>query len=205
MIHRSCFRMITYHEGKQKKRSPEWDSGRMRGARRYPFSARIRTRAPSRSTPWTLPRPPLWAHEKGGDKFITVSLCTETTQSNQTFKRWGHARTRRGVMVVVVDDSAAGEAAHGEEGPGILVHAERAPARARRSPSSRPRPPLFLSLSLLQLGIYSPRSAREPMAGWGRGRPRLPNPGVREIPRTDRSRGLSPPPRRAAPVAPPLF
>lgn len=41
------------------------------------------------------------------------------------------------------------------------------------------------------------------MAGWGGGRPRLSNPGVREIPRADRSRGLSPrraAPRRAAPL-----
>lgn len=32
--------------------------------------------------------------------------------------------------MVVVDDAGAGEAAHGEEGAGILVHAERARARA---------------------------------------------------------------------------
>jgi hypothetical protein len=50
------------------------------------------------------------------------------------------------VVAVVVDGAGAGEAAHGDEGAGILVHAERARARAA---------PRLLDLALLRLSLSS--------------------------------------------------
>jgi hypothetical protein len=77
---------------------------------------------------------------------------------------------------------------------------ERARSLARCTttpPRPRPRPPLP-PVSLLHRSASKRRNPRGNVGGGGR--PRLSNPGVREIPRADRSRGLSP--RRAA--APPL-
>lgn len=71
-------------------------------------------------------------------------------------------------------------------------------ARALLSSSTSPSSPVLSPFS-----TYAPRSARETMDGWGGGRPRRSNPGVREIPRTDQPRGLSPAPRRAGGA--PLF
>jgi hypothetical protein len=61
--------------------------------------------------------------------------------------------------VAVVDDAGAGEAAHGEEGAGIVVHAERARARAA----------LLLDLALLprSLSLLHLRAAiRAGNHGW---------------------------------------
>ena len=180
--------------------SPEWRSDRTRGARRYPFSARRRTRAPSRSTPWTRPRPPLRAHGKGRGEIRHREPLHRDKQRDQTMKPrayparsggggGGRRRRRRG---------GARRRRSRHSGPC------RTSARARCSPPPRPRPPP--SLSLLSPFPASASTRRDPrgnpcIAGAEGGRPRLPNPGVREIPRTDRPRGLSP--RRAAPVAPP--
>jgi hypothetical protein len=73
----------------------------------------------------------------------------------------------------------AGEAAHGDEGAGAVVHAARARAVhvvASADRACRPLPPS------LCLRVYAPRSAREPMAWGGErqvARGFLPNPGAR--------------------------
>ena len=121
--------------------SPEWRSDRTRGARRYPFSARRRTRAPSRSTPWTRPRPPLRAHGKGRGEIRHREPLHRDKQRDQTMKPrayparsggggGGRRRRRRG---------GARRRRSRHSGPC------RTSARARCSPPPRPRPPPSLS------------------------------------------------------------
>ena len=156
--------------------SPEWRSDRTRGARRYPFSERRRTRAPSRSTPWTRPRPPLRAHgkRKRGNRHRDQPLHRDE-QRDQTMKAarayqarsggggGGRRRRRRG---------GARRRRSRHSGPC------RTSARARCSPPPRPRPPP--SLSLLSPFPISVSTRRDPRgnpciagAEGGRGSPIL--------------------------------
>jgi hypothetical protein len=80
----------------------------------------------------------------------------------------------------------AGEAAHGDEGAGAVVHAARARAVHVVASADRACPPLSLPLSVSCLRAPI-RAGTHGLGRWEAGRARLPS--RREIPRTDRARG----------------